>query len=97
MHANKLLIRCSQQTTTSSILWIVYHIHSVSYTHLDVYKRQAHARVETERKSYLERSRRSVSYTHLDVYKRQALGATAPPRTGEKILIKYQKIIVCAV
>lgn len=26
-----------------------------------------------------------------------ALGAAAPPRTGEKILTKYQKIIVCAV
>ena len=39
----------------------------VSYTHLDVYKRQ---------NEYLKNqlSHISVSYTHLDVYKRQTLG-----------------------
>ena len=50
---------------------------AVSYTHLDVYKRQAY-RDDTQivdcqcRKFYSENPRvEAVSYTHLDVYKRQ--------------------------
>ena len=49
----------------------------VSYTHLDVYKRQsADAPVFRNYKYFFlslcpERKRRAVSYTHLDVYKRQ--------------------------
>ena len=54
----------------------------VSYTHLDVYKRQAYVRFKPdteERSTYLYRAYtkwcednlESVSYTHLDVYKRQ--------------------------
>ena len=51
---------------------------SVSYTHLDVYKRQVHARLLPQDKvEQLYEIRKehgsvmSVSYTHLDVYKRQ--------------------------
>ena len=56
---------------------------TVSYTHLDVYKRQAYellSRNEMIRHHYQERFRfilvdefQAVSYTHLDVYKRQIL------------------------
>ena len=41
-------------------------IEAVSYTHLDVYKRQDLQSVET-----LKKDPKAVSYTHLDVYKRQ--------------------------
>ena len=41
----------------------------VSYTHLDVYKRQAHFPARWECISY--KIQLAVSYTHLDVYKRQ--------------------------
>ncbi|QCD89886.1 hypothetical protein DEO72_LG4g838 [Vigna unguiculata] len=48
-------------------------VRAVSYTHLDVYKRQT---LECEM-SKLQKGRtmsvRAVSYTHLDVYKRQTL------------------------
>ena len=49
----------------------------VSYTHLDVYKRQPLLRSTARRACESRRSRRTtvssatVSYTHLDVYKRQ--------------------------
>ena len=46
----------------------------VSYTHLDVYKRQAYTTYGTSRANaykILEDSLNPVSYTHLDVYKRQ--------------------------
>ena len=55
---------------------------SVSYTHLDVYKRQIHSRLPANRqcatvKRYIDHHYKEnitpVSYTHLDVYKRQAL------------------------
>ena len=59
--------------------------HTVSYTHLDVYKRQLHIRTDysqfilrinrfrTFRNVYIQiTTRDSVSYTHLDVYKRQS-------------------------
>ena len=45
----------------------------VSYTHLDVYKRQALDRLEQEVKRQFKESLEAVSYTHLDVYKRQGL------------------------
>ena len=60
----------------------------VSYTHLDVYKRQLHKRsgVESSSNGWPVRFRKlsqmsssPVSYTHLDVYKRQA-SRSAPPR-----------------
>ena len=42
---------------------------AVSYTHLDVYKRQI---LNRAKKHFLMRQRvNAVSYTHLDVYKRQ--------------------------
>ena len=55
---------------------------SVSYTHLDVYKRQGYTRLATmmltparpAMRQRLPRSIGSVSYTHLDVYKRQVVG-----------------------
>ena len=43
----------------------------VSYTHLDVYKRQMHHYINHTNCSYTHT--RPVSYTHLDVYKRQVL------------------------
>ena len=53
---------------------LIITIHAVSYTHLDVYKRQG---MSSDRVSYLDISdgklERAVSYTHLDVYKRQLL------------------------
>ena len=53
---------------------------TVSYTHLDVYKRQAHTVDHVHQKADLHgdlgvaHAAEPVSYTHLDVYKRQALG-----------------------
>ena len=55
---------------------------TVSYTHLDVYKRQEvesliplHPIAEQILALYTkEQSRGAVSYTHLDVYKRQTIG-----------------------
>ena len=47
---------------------------AVSYTHLDVYKRQNRLFPETEStiaQNRLNIDHSSVSYTHLDVYKRQ--------------------------
>ena len=53
---------------------------AVSYTHLDVYKRQQHDGLEPSADQRQSRGRRpaqlplrSVSYTHLDVYKRQTV------------------------
>ena len=45
---------------------------AVSYTHLDVYKRQALMSVVST-KMLKEWGTETVSYTHLDVYKRQVL------------------------
>ena len=56
------------------------HIQSVSYTHLDVYKRQGnsislfveeHVPIASHITTFLIEIRTAVSYTHLDVYKRQ--------------------------
>ena len=58
----------------------LFYTLSVSYTHLDVYKRQKYnvpfhfifkllLLSETETERYID----SVSYTHLDVYKRQII------------------------
>ena len=49
----------------------------VSYTHLDVYKRQAHQRAGEQQRlacfcCQYPHGLAPVSYTHLDVYKRQA-------------------------
>ena len=63
-HASKFAKR-------NSILRII----PVSYTHLDVYKRQIYTRIPANRKkSFFKdiKDRYAVSYTHLDVYKRQA-------------------------
>ena len=52
----------------------------VSYTHLDVYKRQPQRRMAAQgqtEENDLDTQRQGdvpVSYTHLDVYKRQAYG-----------------------
>ena len=53
-------------------------LNSVSYTHLDVYKRQISSNAPEDAISEARRiaesldvSQESVSYTHLDVYKRQ--------------------------
>ena len=47
---------------------------AVSYTHLDVYKRQT-MDISPAPRPVLE----PVSYTHLDVYKRQAQQCACPP------------------
>ena len=61
-------------------VFILYSLSPVSYTHLDVYKRQA---INTSNVIFLyfhyqilQNTTRHipVSYTHLDVYKRQILG-----------------------
>ena len=71
----------------------LYSACSVSYTHLDVYKRQVGRRVTEDdgpalqnRKflkshpdSEITRTFVSVSYTHLDVYKRQPQEGRASP------------------
>ena len=46
---------------------------SVSYTHLDVYKRQAMHQASNEDYDIRSFIQGAVSYTHLDVYKRQVL------------------------
>ena len=63
---------------------------SVSYTHLDVYKRQAlnaakggaarvtAADISAEAIAMAKRNAEPVSYTHLDVYKRQCGMCKAP-------------------
>ena len=54
--------------------FIPFEMYPVSYTHLDVYKRQVLARRPCPyRACRLSKVRISVSYTHLDVYKRQTL------------------------
>ena len=61
----------------------------VSYTHLDVYKRQAYLPADENHHRDLHAGmllpeprardwRGAVSYTHLDVYKRQITDCTAP-------------------
>ena len=69
---------------TSLVMTAGYDIlEAVSYTHLDVYKRQmpAWAATATLRQgsrgqavTELQQNLNAVSYTHLDVYKRQARG-----------------------
>ena len=73
-----------------SIKFPLKNIGPVSYTHLDVYKRQASQRpligirfnFPGENQSMAQR-RSSVSYTHLDVYKRQGerslISTISPP------------------
>ncbi|OTO64779.1 hypothetical protein A5865_003815, partial [Enterococcus sp. 12E11_DIV0728] len=51
-------------------LYKQYNTRPVSYTHLDVYKRQPQALVSSI-------TQQPVSYTHLDVYKRQTVGFAA--------------------
>ena len=48
---------------------------AVSYTHLDVYKRQG--LIDSEKAMVRFLNLITVSYTHLDVYKRQKLHACA--------------------
>ena len=50
----------------------------VSYTHLDVYKRQAHNLIDPPPLSGHEDGSTPVSYTHLDVYKRQDFNLDIP-------------------
>ena len=56
---------------------MVIPYNAVSYTHLDVYKRQSIESTETESETTTvsdedKLETEAVSYTHLDVYKRQA-------------------------
>ncbi|OTO44565.1 hypothetical protein [Enterococcus faecium] len=46
---------------------------SVSYTHLDVYKKILYTSTWMTYPRPIKRTHTSVSYTHLDVYKRQRL------------------------
>ena len=61
-----------------TMMWkkLLHSLRTVSYTHLDVYKRQLQAEVAWGYQlkfshSYILRLFLPVSYTHLDVYKRQ--------------------------
>ena len=61
---------------------------SVSYTHLDVYKRQVIELHGSVLRNYCERCHKfygidTVSYTHLDVYKRQLLTCSRDPAGGQ--------------
>ena len=62
---------------------------AVSYTHLDVYKRQESGRLRnpggltTAVRTKGQNWPRSVSYTHLDVYKRQTTNWSPPVRWRE--------------
>ena len=62
-----------KQSIIVSLLAIVlpYTLHSVSYTHLDVYKRQRHSILDSPFLRFHQLYIGTVSYTHLDVYKRQ--------------------------
>ena len=58
----------------------MFYMKPVSYTHLDVYKRQVAASWagyslsdEAKKAAVNKEGSVAVSYTHLDVYKRQAL------------------------
>ncbi len=66
---------------------------SVSYTHLDVYKRQAYSVVPDIAVHQVLTARFKipdapdpVSYTHLDVYKRQSQHRLADPDIPERIV-----------
>ena len=65
---------------SSSLLEVIVSIKPVSYTHLDVYKRQSLYntcfKLPSAERTYDSTSTfccETVSYTHLDVYKRQVL------------------------
>ena len=60
------------------MVYTTYNIQPVSYTHLDVYKRQRHNQATRDilRQSKNRTIRTPVSYTHLDVYKRQELSVS---------------------
>ena len=62
------------------------HGKAVSYTHLDVYKRQSPAWTPSCRSASPE----PVSYTHLDVYKRQPEITDALERLGVQSLWSHQ-------
>ena len=62
----------SKQTECLSTIDALTVDGAVSYTHLDVYKRQLHLRFRADLRVHLVEER-PVSYTHLDVYKRQDL------------------------
>ena len=53
---------------------ITVHLNAVSYTHLDVYKRQLLKALPGMMSPSSQLGAVSVSYTHLDVYKRQIQG-----------------------
>ena len=85
-------------------MWFQYCTAAVSYTHLDVYKRQLHVR----KRKWLDKSSNeifsydwdlsefdgtrlnseSVSYTHLDVYKRQTLNMAQKGLFGEVLHVE---------
>ena len=77
-------------------------VYPVSYTHLDVYKRQVYYHLPALRKidieapyhaltnaghiSYVELDGDPVSYTHLDVYKRQDIAAPILRETVSRVV-----------
>ena len=68
----------------------LYHLKSVSYTHLDVYKRQGLFK-EWCFNSFVISSlifSGPVSYTHLDVYKRQSLDLVMEPDAESPSVMK---------
>ena len=61
------------------------NLQPVSYTHLDVYKRQGvDGNNATLNNGRFLIELKPVSYTHLDVYKRQDTGRTARPRQAAR-------------
>ena len=65
-----------QETKREKKNFDYYYCKSVSYTHLDVYKRQVLVMLQETLYMTKGSSLQPVSYTHLDVYKRQALQST---------------------
>ena len=75
---------CFYPQPVEEILPILAGLGAVSYTHLDVYKRQVYTRAELEAIAEVCCRRNvyviAVSYTHLDVYKRQNVHGSLLPR-----------------
>ena len=74
---------------------MVHWFHTVSYTHLDVYKRQHYEYVKVGRRTFFHLDVVGwprvipVSYTHLDVYKRQIYVKTNASSLLNKSVISF--------
>ena len=86
-------------TVKKTVLWTVFR--AVSYTHLDVYKRQGldsprlltdgwiMAGIISIMPLSISLGAVSVSYTHLDVYKRQPLKRACLPIPAHSLILSF--------